>query len=382
VAQVFALVLLFLAWVRPRTWKDAAIVPLALAALLGIHTFEGAIMEAFPVNTFLTILLCCLAAANLAFAAPRWWVDVAAALLFVVAALTVESGLLVWVIVVGAALVGARGVSRAGLGALTVLLAGYFVLRFAVLDVGAPDLLERSSGFGFRVLDTGELVARFGDAPWVFYAYNVVTSFLSVLVGEPRGGVFRLVRGLTTGSVPPALVVSVAASTLGTALVAAYVWQRRTAWLGRRFTRDDQVVALFLIVLAANAVISYPYTKDVIMSPAGVFYAAALFAAARGLTLGGIGGRGALASAMAAVFCLGLGTAWAVRDVGMHLNLRLSALRAGNDWGYADDQFARQERVLEGEDLRLFRQLQHDALIAHPPPPQLWLQELRLFDVN
>jgi hypothetical protein len=43
----------------------------------------------------MTILLCSFAAADLALGPPRWWRDVAAAGIFVFAALTVESGLLV-----------------------------------------------------------------------------------------------------------------------------------------------------------------------------------------------------------------------------------------------------------------------------------------------
>ena len=94
------------------------------------------------------------------------------------AALTIESGLLVWVILVGGFVVGARGISRGGVAALLALLVVYFVLRFPVLDVGSPDLIERSSGFGFRILDPPDLVARFGSNPYPFYLYNIVCSFL------------------------------------------------------------------------------------------------------------------------------------------------------------------------------------------------------------
>src|SRR5262249_45528926 len=150
---------------RPRTWTDAAVVPLGLAALLGSHTFTGTVTEAFPINTYLTIVLCCFAAAALVLSSHRWWTDVLAILLFVIAALTVESGLLVGVILVGGVLVGGRGVSRWGIGLVVLLLAGYFVLRFTWLHVGSPGLEERSSGFGFGVLDPKELIARFGRNP-------------------------------------------------------------------------------------------------------------------------------------------------------------------------------------------------------------------------
>src|SRR5439155_11181481 len=122
--------LLYAGLVRPRTWREAALVPLGLAALVSMHTFTGTIVEAFPINTFLTIVLLSFGAASLSLARYRWWNDVLAVLLFVVAALTVETGLLVGVIVIGAALTGARGVSRAGVTLVGLLLAGYFYLRF------------------------------------------------------------------------------------------------------------------------------------------------------------------------------------------------------------------------------------------------------------
>jgi hypothetical protein len=101
VAQVVTSVLLFVALVRPRTWIDAAIVPFGLAVLFGMHTFSGTIREAFPINTYMTVLILCFVVAIVALADYRWWNDVLAVLLFVAAALTVESGLLVWVIFVG-----------------------------------------------------------------------------------------------------------------------------------------------------------------------------------------------------------------------------------------------------------------------------------------
>ena len=40
--------------------------PLGLAIVVGIHTFAGAVLEGLPVNHFLTILICCAAAVNVA----------------------------------------------------------------------------------------------------------------------------------------------------------------------------------------------------------------------------------------------------------------------------------------------------------------------------
>jgi hypothetical protein len=188
VVQVLLLLLIYVGLVRPRTMRDAMLIPFGIAVLIGMHTFSGTINAAFPINTFLTIVLCCFAGMYVVLSPYRWWHDVVAALLFAVAALTVESGLLVWVIFAGGWLLGARGVSRAGVVAVTVLLAAYFYVRFAMLDVGSPGLVERSSGFGFGILEPDELIARFGTNPIGFYAYNVVASMLSVLVSEPTGG--------------------------------------------------------------------------------------------------------------------------------------------------------------------------------------------------
>src|SRR6185503_5221898 len=92
VGQVVVLVVLFVRLLRVRRAVDLAVVPLGLAALIGMHTFAGTVREAHPINTFMTILLCCYAAADLAIGPPRWWRDVAAALLLLFAAMTVESG--------------------------------------------------------------------------------------------------------------------------------------------------------------------------------------------------------------------------------------------------------------------------------------------------
>ncbi len=53
--------------------------------------------------------------------------------------------------------------------------------------------------------------------------------------------------------------------------------------MARTFSHGDRLVILFVVVLAANAAISFGYTKDIIMSPAGLFQAAAVFVAVRDL---------------------------------------------------------------------------------------------------
>jgi hypothetical protein len=371
VVQVLILVVSYVALVRPRTLLDAAVVPFGLAVLFGMHTFAGTIREAFPINTFMTILILCLAAAIVALGPYRWWNDLVAMALFVIASLTVETGLLIWVIFVGAALVGGRGLSRVGLAGLVGLLAGYFYLRFVMFDVGSPGLVERSSGFGFGVLDPEDLIARFGGNPIPFYLYNIVTSAMSVLLSEPTAGVFRVTSAIARGDVDLQMIMNLVATVSVTGAIIVFAWRRRNEWLARRFERDDRLVALFVMILAANAVISYPYTKDVIMSPAGAFFAVAGFAAVRNILTwlpARVSPRVAAAALAAAALVSGT---WAARVVGTHLNLRTGAYVERNEWVYADSALADEGVTLTDAEKVLLRTLRDDAIFVHPPPPPL-----------
>ena len=371
VFQILLLVVMFIGLLKPRTATDAAVVPLGLAVLVGIHTFQGTVREAFPINTFMTVLLCCLGAAHLAIGRHHWWRDIAAALLFVFAALTVESGLLVWVVFAGAFIAGARGVSRTGVAALTLLLGGYFYLRFAVLHVGGPGLVERSSGYGFSAYDPEQLIAMFGGNPLPFYAYNVVTSAVSVLFAEPRAGVFRVTRSLLEDDLRDYMMVNVVASLLSTMVLGWFMWHRRRAWISRQFERSDQLVFLFLSILAANAVISYPYTKDVIMSPAGMFYGLAVAVAARELIA--VAWRHRVSFAAALVVLTAASAAWGVRAVGAHVGVRESGAKVRNEWAYIDQENDPERAVLTDPGLlKLKQQLLEDAIIRHPNLPALW----------
>jgi hypothetical protein len=146
-----AALLLFTRALRVQTWADFAAAVFALTVLTGLHTFRGTVREAFPINMYLESVVFCLIALNLAQGrvAPRpdepvltgrsasadrhggWWIDLAAAVSFVVASLTLESGVLVWVVAVAAWACGMRGISRRGVVAMTILLGVYLCVRFS-----------------------------------------------------------------------------------------------------------------------------------------------------------------------------------------------------------------------------------------------------------
>ncbi len=379
VLQLLALVVLFVRLLRVNTMTTALAVPFGAVVLFGNHTFAPTVIEAFPINHFLTVMVCCLAAANLALDPPALWRDVAAVLLFVVAVLTVETGLLVWVIVAAAWLGGCRGVSRRTILMVSATLLAYFVLRFGLLPAGAPPLVERSSGFGFRILEPAEMAARFGHRPLVFYAYNVVSHALSVLFAEPKAGVWYLTRGLVSGEVSPAGVIGVLGSTGSTLLIAGYALARVRDWRHGQVNDHDRLMWLFVAVLAGNAAIGFPYTKNHIIAPAGVFHALAA-TAAMAHALGYLA-RSSFARPAAVVLMLALvslNSVSVVRYAALHYRIREAAWRNQNDWAHQGPTTTSWNVPDDPAGQRMIRQL-YDESVAMRVPGTYFLNS-RLMD--
>jgi hypothetical protein len=345
VLQLFVLLLLVVRAMRVRTREGLAMVPLTLALVLGVHTMAGAILEGLPVNHFLTILICCAAAINLAQAPPSWRIDVAAVLLMVFSMLTIESGLVVAAVFVAAALAGYRGVSRAALAAVVLCVAVYMAGRFLWLPGTTPGLDERSAGFGFRVLSTAELVARFGDHPLPFYLYNLACAVSSVLLAEPRGGVWEMTRGLVSLHPEPWRVISVASTTSVTLLMAAWAWPRRHRLVRLQCRTDaERLFVVFVCVLPANAVFAYAYEKDAILGPAGLLFALAGAAVVAEIVGSLVSvGKMALPGPAISLLLLVVACGWTVRFVGVHYSLQVRELSVRNEWAYYQDWADRQQ---------------------------------------
>jgi hypothetical protein len=175
-------------------------------------------------------------------------------------------------------------------------------------------------------------------------------------------------------------VTNVIASLLGTLVLVWYAWRRRTDWFARRFTRDDQLVAIFFAVTLANAAISYTYTKDVILSPAGIFYATALTVAVKALISTGTVTASRVRLAALTVFLVVLSGAWASRAIGIHIAMRATGGVVRNEWVYVDDWIEGQGLKPDAAGLALKRQLQADAISKHPMRPVVlgeWVQWFR-----
>jgi hypothetical protein len=128
-----------------------------------------------------------------------------------------------------------------------------------------------------------------------------------------------------------------------------------------------------VVVLAANAALSYAYTKDVIMSPAGALFAVAMTVAARDVLDAPV----TRAAGTAVVLAL-LSGAWAFHAVGAHLELRRAAVAMRSEWVYVDEWLQRASEVpTDPAALELKRRLQDDAVTRYPLRPALagrWLE--------
>ena len=362
-----------------------AVAPLALTVFLGIHTFLGTVKEIYPTNHFLQMAVLAMLALNLTQSKGGLLVDLALWLTFAFAALTLESGLLVWVVIVAAWITGMPGVSRRSVAGATLLLAGYAVVRFGIFSTGLPTIEERSTGYLLGTLSPEQVRERFGENLTFFHLYNVVSSALSVLLSEPRSGVWAFVRAIRGDQVAPRHFIQIGASLFATGLMVAYVVSRLRSGVRRPQTLADRHTVIFALILAANASMSYVYTKDEIMSMAGAFYALPVFGAAVYFLRQWPRRRRSWAAtaAVCALFIAG-SSAWAIRAAGVHHVLRSQAFVQRNDWTRLEREWQRDgnwERYAASEPL--IRSLRHQAIstrVVNPYFEPRWME--RVFDIN
>ena len=180
-------------------------------------------------------------------------------------------------------------------------------------------------------------------------------------------------RRAAAGELAPWLWINVITSTLTTACIAWYVTTRIGAWwrlvVTRRveFTREDQLVLVFAATLAANAMFGFAYTRDVMMSPAGLLYALAAFVAFDALlNRAAAGGLPIRALAVTALLAISIG--WSIRTVGLTYVLRETAFIRRNDWAMGIERLQRNNQLPNTEAARtLAFRLRYNALTAHVP---------------
>ncbi|MET0213933.1 MAG: hypothetical protein ABW292_13055, partial [Vicinamibacterales bacterium] len=197
---------------------------------------------------------------------------------------------------------------------------------------------------------------------------------------EPRSGVFETVSAWLNDRPLRRELLLVATSVVTTGIIAwtavLHIARRRPLGDSARF------IVVFAVVLAANATLSFAYTKDEIMSVAGVFYALAAFGAIRDLATS-TGLR--VATAAAGVLLVGaVATGWSVRAAGVHYVLRSQAIKHQIDWVELLGRWHRENRwPTDAAEERLILRLHADAVhiklpntrIGRPDwPNRLWIE--------
>ena len=329
VALLWILVILFVVAVRVRDWPDLVAFSVAFPVLIGIHTFLSMLVEAFPVNHFAEVGACALGVLVMARREPRWYAPAITCVLLAIALSVIESGAMVWVTVVCCAAAGMRGISRRTVVATTVLFAGYVLLR-QTLGISSPGIGGHGSGFGDRFYSPDELAQRFGAHPLGFMLYNVVGGFASLVIAEPRQGVYSLLAAWRKGEIAPVVIINVISSMATTALL---IWhsvvrlpRSRSAW-----SDSDRTFVAACAAIVVNAAFNAVYIKDEIMSPAGLLYAVATFVAVRA-AIESLPRQSLSAAALVTVFLAFSATLWTFRAVGVHYQLRYDAFKTRNDW--------------------------------------------------
>ena len=267
---VLAFLVLFVRALEVRDRVTLAVVPLALTVFVGIHTFLGTVKEIYPTNHFLQIAVLALLALNLAQsrggcahrpADVRDFYGRGADARVRPARVGRDRRRL--------DLPGCLACRDGRSSGLPRFLRGYAVLRFGMFGTGLPTVEERSTGFLLEALSPPQIRERFGDNLLPLYAYNIASSISSVLFSEPRSGVWVFVRAIRGDQLAPRHFIQIGASLFATGLLIAYVVARVRAGVRRPVTLADRHAVIFALVLAANAAMSYVYTKDEIMSTAG-----------------------------------------------------------------------------------------------------------------
>ncbi len=348
-------------WVADvRRWSDVAALGFALTVLVGLHTFDAMMREAFPVNHYAEIAAASLFVLGMALRPPRPSNECVAMVCLVGGLLLVESAVLIWVVIVACAACGMRGIRTRTVVAATVVVA-LFVVGRVWLGIGSPGIGSHSSGWGGDRLSGDELQSMFAGNPWPFYAYNVVGGALSLLASEPRFGVYQLLAPRPQGSLSPVVIINLVSSLLVTATVFACCRARFRVPL-RAWDIQQRTLAVGIVVIGVSAALCATYIKDDIISTAGVFYAVMAYISVRWLFERLETSRSALqVTAVATCLLLGAGL-WAFRAVGTQYELRRMAFTTRNDWALQDQRALAGGEAASQADTALALRLRAEAL--------------------
>ena len=358
VLLLFGALLILVVWLcRPAGRPRALAACVAVSCICGLHT-SRILFGFWPLNHYAAVMVTMLVAIGLALhprTRPHDWVF---GLLMLAATLSLEFGILIVPVLTVLWWVGAPGISWRGVMAMLAAVAVYAAIRFTFGDHSGELTLWADSGFGFQNLDANALRARFGDAPWVLWIYNVVSTMLTVLVSEPRDGVYSFVESLLARDMETWQWFQVGSSALTTLVIAAGLFR---GWPWKE--RDRLLVVAGCALLVFGSVLSFVYTRDRLGLAGGIGYALLLYVAAGSLLDGPGSGRGR--AVVTAVVTL-VAAVWVIRSAETWFQLRDTAWDYHVEW---TDRFVELGGAQNSTDL--MRELRTTALSKTPADVRL-----------
>lgn len=310
----YAAVLGLLVWLfRPIGTRRGMAAAVAIACVVGLHSTR--ILFFFvPLNAHSAALVLVLVAVALAVDPRARAFDWIFFPLTLVALPVLESSLLIAPLVAVLWWLKAPGVSARAVAGVAAAVIVYLAVRFTFGVVQGASIYT-GSGLGLSFADPETLRDVFQRAPWLFWVYNVVATFLTVAASEPRAGVYEFVKSLLGGETPLWRWWHVGSSVLTTVVMAAALRSYRPA-----SSRDRLLLGSGLVLVVFGSALGFLYTRDRIAISAGVGYAIVLYVAIAALLdrLPASGWRRPVLAAVTGV----IACAWVVRSAEAYVQLR------------------------------------------------------------
>ena len=337
---------------RVRTRYQALAACLALSCFVGLHT-SHVMWGFFPLSFHSLTLLGLLTAAVLCMSTRRSWYPACYFALCLVVPLGLETGLLLPPMLLSLWWAGAPGVQRRdiawGLGGVAL----YVAVRTTFSGIGADvPWIYPESGLGFGQIEPDGFSDAFGQAPYLFWVYNVMANLMTVLFSEPRDGTFEFVHSLIEGNTPPWRWIHLTTSLVTTSAGIVVLMRRRLEG------RQHLLLVLGCILLLSSSLLGFLYARDRVALVTGAGYAVLVFLMAS-LLVESSNGRRAGSLALVVVLLTG----WTWRSAEAMFMVRDRAFEAYADWMQRDDD----DRRRSVPDPVLLAAL-HAASIASPPP--------------
>ena len=287
----------------------------ALNCAFGLHTSRF-LLYGIPLNGKLMVVVLALIGIRVLFLSRTPVVEAAVLALSLIGLFLHEMGAVVGAVFLAGYWFGCRAMSRRTAFGVLLCFACYLVVRLTLSQHPVPAQFYTETNFLFGELSVDEQQRLFGQFPLVFYAYNVLSSLLTLLASEPRAGRFAFVDALMRGQVQPWQWINILSSLAATTLI--------VGWLGRlrRPGRDRTVAFILGLVVMLNCGLSFLYTRDRIPALAGIAYAVLLgYAIADRVGTWQHEATGLRRRVWAAILVVAVG-GWMVRAAGVAFTLR------------------------------------------------------------